>query len=158
MNSANRIDELSVGIKILDRDHREMSETIHELQADIAAGKEQTRTGLLLSKMAGLTLAHFTLEEGMMAATKFPGLAMHRRRHQRMMEEVRAFAARRNWDGSASNPNSLWFMTGWHSAHVGRDDLDFGLWLNGIDLDYPSNDNCAVTNSGDTGFGSDASS
>lgn len=158
MKSAARISELSVGVRILDCDHREMSGTVMEIQADELAGKERSRTHSLLRKLADFALVHFALEEGLMAAAKYPAMALHALKHQRMIEQIQATVARYRRRGFALNGPSLGLLDDWHTGHVQRDDLDFGLWLDEIDCRYTSNESCPEAKSGETGFGSEASS
>ena len=124
--------ELSVGVKMLDCDHRALFETIKELQTMTAGDVDPRRTGSLLRKLADFTLTHFALEEGMMAATKFSGMALHRLHHQRIAEHMAALAARYNRDGLALDNETLSLISELHANHVQQDDLHYGLWLNAI--------------------------
>ena len=133
MDLTNRNGTLSVGVKILDCDHREMSEAISELHAAAVTGKDRSRTGLLLRKLAHFTLTHFALEEGMMGATRYPGMAMHRLNHLSLMGHLGTLISLHDRDGLTLNPNSLGFLHEWHTAHVQNDDLHYGLWLNQVD-------------------------
>ena len=90
------------------------------------------RTSSLLSKLAEFTLTHFALEEGMMAATKFPGMALHRLHHQRLAEHAAALASRHKRGGLVLDSDSLSFLLELHANHVQQDDLHYGLWLNAI--------------------------
>jgi hemerythrin-like metal-binding protein len=110
-----------------------MSETINDILADLLAGKERARTGRHLSKLAAFALSHFALEEGIMAATKYPGTALHSLRHQQMMGEIRAFVVRYNRDRLPMNGMALNFVYQWHADHIEREDMSFGLWLSEID-------------------------
>ncbi len=158
MRSITGSGELTVGVRILDCDHRQMAETIMELQVEIAAGRRRGQAGLLLTRLAGFALVHFALEESMMAAAKYPGLDLHCLSHQRMMRQIRAMTLRRAGAGYAQGDCSLCLPVDWHSTHIENDDLDFGLWLNEIDRGYPSNDNCAAAHAGGAGLASDARS
>ncbi|MGA3373267.1 MAG: hemerythrin domain-containing protein [Terracidiphilus sp.] len=124
--------ELSVGVKILDCDHREMTEAIYEIQAAVTADRDPRRTESLLRKLAQFSLTHFALEEGMMAATRFPGLAPHRLNHQRMIERMKTFVSRQEGNGLTLDRNSLHLLAEIHAAHVEQDDLRYGLWLNAV--------------------------
>jgi hemerythrin len=124
--------ELSVGVKMLDCDHRTLFETINELQFLAASDADPLRTGSLLSKLADFTLTHFALEEEMMAATKFSGMALHRLHHQRLAEHATALASRYNRGGLGLDSQSLSFLLELHANHVKQDDLHYGLWLNAI--------------------------
>ena len=124
---------LSVGVRILDCDHREQAEAIDELQLAVMRGEDRNRTSLLLQRLADFTLSHFALEEGMMAATKYSGLAAHHLHHQRMMECLNAIQLRHKRDGMTMNDQALGYLQELHSTHVQSDDLHYGLWLNQVD-------------------------
>jgi hemerythrin len=121
-----------VGVRILDCDHREMSEMMIEIRADLMTGKERMRTGLLLRKLAKFSATHFALEEGMMAAVGYPGTALHSLRHQRLAEQMEAHRALYNRANSILNDNAIWSLTQAHIGHMEAEDLGFGLWLNGM--------------------------
>jgi hemerythrin-like metal-binding protein len=133
MELTARSGELSVGVTILDYDHREMSETIKELQSTVARDGDRSLTSRRLRRLADFTLAHFALEEGMMAVTKYPGRDLHRLHHQRMMQQVKTIAARCKQSSFLLDGSSLSFLQEWHSDHVQNDDLHYGLWLNAIE-------------------------
>jgi hemerythrin len=124
--------ELSVGVKMLDCDHRALFEIINELQTAAASDSDPRRTSSLLHKLAEFTLTHFALEEGMMVATKYPEMDLHRLHHQRITEQVAALASRYNQDDNALDSQSLSVLSDLHADHVQQDDLHYGLWLNAI--------------------------
>ena len=133
MDSMTNKGEMSVGVKMLDCDHRTLFETIKELQTMTAGDVDPRRTGSLLSQLADFTLTHFALEEGMMAATKFSGMALHRLHHQRLAEHVAALASHYNRGGLGMGSHSLSFLSELHANHVRQDDLHYGLWLNAVE-------------------------
>jgi hemerythrin len=109
-----------------------MSNTISELQTVGLTDEDQSRTGLLLRKLADFSLTHFALEEAMMAATKYPQFAQHRLNHQRMIEQMQAFTSSCKLGRITLNRNSLSFLSDLHTTHVQSDDMHYGLWLNVI--------------------------
>jgi len=115
---------------VFDREHLELVETINELQAAVDAGGERSAIGPLLSKLAKDTKAHFLSEEAMMAASKYPGLALHRMKHQRLLVQLNALLMRYARDDSTMNMHSLNFLRDWLNSHIQNDDLNFGLWQN----------------------------
>jgi hemerythrin len=125
--------ELSVGVKMLDCDHRALFETLKEIHAVAVADTDPRRTASLLRKLADFTLTHFALEEEMMLATKYPGIAMHRLHHQRITEQVAALVSRHNQGGMTLDSDLLGLLSGLHADHVQQDDLHYGLWLNTIE-------------------------
>jgi hemerythrin-like metal-binding protein len=124
--------ELSVGVKILDCDHRALFETIRELQAAARSDADPCHTSSLLHKLTEFALTHFALEEGMMLATKYPGMVLHRLHHQRLTEHVAVLASRHNRDGLPLNSEALSLISELHADHIQQDDLHYGLWLNAI--------------------------
>ncbi len=63
-------------IKVIDRDHREISDLLVEINFNVARDGDAGRRISSLRDTARATRSHFLLEEGMMEATKFPGLAL----------------------------------------------------------------------------------
>jgi len=122
--------ELSVGVRILDCDHREMAETLSAIRTTVERDEDRSRTAALLRKLAHFTRIHFALEESMMAATKYPGMARHRLQHQRLMEQMKVLVCRYQRGSLTLQPQSLGFLPESHTAHVEKDDLSFGVWLN----------------------------
>ena len=122
--------EQSVGVRLLDCDHRILLETINEIQNAVVADEGRRRTGALLRRLAGFTLTHFELEEEMMAATRYPELARHRREHKRVMEQMRELVARHSRRAGPLDRESLSILSKLHAGHVQDCDLRYGNWLN----------------------------
>jgi len=120
----------SVGVRFLDCDHRVLLETIHEIQKAVAADEGRRRAGALLHKLTDFTQVHFALEEEMMAATKYPELARHRREHKRMMERMRELVARHSRRGLPLDREALNLLSKLHATYMQDGDLRYGAWLN----------------------------
>jgi hemerythrin len=131
MNMTAGNSELCVGVRILDLDHREMSETLNELRTALVRNEDRSRTCALLRKLTNFTVLHFALEEGMMVSTKYPGVALHRLNHQRMIKQMKAMVTQFGQGSLSMNRLSLRLLAESHAVHVGNDDLDYGFWVNG---------------------------
>ena len=123
---------LSVGVRILDRDHRQMAEVIHDLKAATLANRDLSLTLPLLRKLAHFTMNHFAFEEDMMQTTRYPGMAVHRLNHRYLMGKLGALIAHHDRRNLPLASSSLRFLHEWHIGHVHSDDLHYGLWLNAI--------------------------
>jgi len=132
LDIATRNKALRIGVRLLDCDHRELSETIDEIQSAAVSDVDRRRTDQLLRKLANLTSNHFALEEGMMAATGYPGMTLHLLNHQLMWDQLKSLAFHGKRDNSPLYPESLSFLSELHVTHVRNDDLKFGYWLNEI--------------------------
>ena len=130
MNLATGSHETSVGVRLLDLDHRELATTINDLQTAVLQNQDRSLTGPLLVKLTNFSLTHFSLEEGMMSATKYPGMEAHQVHHQQMMEQLGALVLLCKESGAALDGQALNFLTEWHALHLENHDLRFGHWLN----------------------------
>ncbi len=124
--------ELVVGVRILDCDHREMTEAIMELQTAVEKEVDRSRTNALLRRLAHFTFTHFALEEGMMDATQYPGVNLHSHRHQHMLSQIREIIASHRRGSMELNRDALGSLLEAHSSHVQYDDLLYGHWLNKV--------------------------
>jgi hemerythrin-like metal-binding protein len=127
--------------KVIDRDHREISDLLVEINFVVARDGDAGRRIHNLRDLARATRSHFLLEEAIMDASKFPGLALHRMRHKWMLGQIWQLA---NYWGKEKNAltrepiDLLWES---HTAHVESEDRSYGLWLHGtcreIERDRP---------------------
>jgi hemerythrin-like metal-binding protein len=131
MEQVRQENGLSVGVKMMDRDHMELSEMVLELNLDAAAGKPWDRTGRLLKDMARALGSHFSMEQTMMESTRYPGATIHRLRHEWMIDQMRVLATRCKKDGVEANRILLELLSESHFAHMQTEDFRYGLWLNG---------------------------
>lgn len=121
--------ESSVGVGILDCDHRELHEAFRELHAEIATGWKRSQVGHLLRGLTNFSLLHFALEEGMMEAVHYPMLNRHRTHHRHMMQEMNLVVSLYLEDGVIPDHRWLSSVATSTNTHVEVDDLYFGSWL-----------------------------
>lgn len=126
---ASKGHELSIGVSILDSDHREISETLNELRSEALAGSRRGHVREILSKLEKFTLLHFALEEAMMTATHYPQIETHRSNHLRHIEQLNLLALKLDRDGVMPNREELSLLPQIHTGHIGKDDLRYGHWL-----------------------------
>ncbi len=75
--------DFSVGVHSLDTDHKLLISLMRQLEGAFAVDDEQQYVTVLsiLNALLDYTDYHFTREESMMAAVRFPGLVAHRAAH-----------------------------------------------------------------------------
>ena len=124
-----------LGITVIDCDHQFISELLLEINFNAAKEGDPRRQIRRLKQLAHLTRSHFRLEEGMIAAARYPGLAVHSLRHEWMMEQIRRLAA--YWSGkkNAMTREPMGLLWESHTAHMESEDRAFGLWLDVMNLD-----------------------
>src|ERR1039457_5895553 len=124
-----------LGITVIDRDHQFISELLLEINFNAAKEGDPRRQIRRLKQLAHLTRSHFRLEEGMMAAARYPGLAVHTLRHEWMMEQIRRLAAYFTGQKNAMTREPMGLLWESHTAHMESEDRAFGLWLDVMNLD-----------------------
>jgi len=120
-----------LGIEIIDRDHREISELLVEINFSAARDGDVGRRMRSLRDLACATRSHFLLEEWMMDAAKYPGLDVHRMRHAWMLEEIGRLARYWGQEKSAPTREPMGLLWQSHIEHVETEDRAYGLWLGG---------------------------
>jgi hemerythrin len=94
-----------LGIQVIDRDHREISELLVEINFNAARDGE------------------------------FPGLALHRMRHKWMLGQIWQLANYWGLQKNALTREPIGLLWESHTAHVVREDGAYGLWLDGSGRD-----------------------
>jgi len=120
----------SVGVNALDGQHTVLFGLVNDLHAAMMKGQAQSLTGPLLRKLVEYTHTHFSDEERMMAAARYPGLADHRTKHRELIKEVEEYAARFESGEVALNIQLLNFLRDWLSNHILKVDHEYGPCLN----------------------------
>jgi len=120
----------SVGVKALDDQHTILFGLLNDLHSAMMKGEAQRVTGPLLRKLVNYTHTHFTSEEKMMEATEYPGLAAHRAQHRELMNQVQDYSARFERVEVTLSFKLLIFLRDWLTAHIEKDDRQYGPWLN----------------------------
>ncbi|MDA8391183.1 MAG: bacteriohemerythrin [Gammaproteobacteria bacterium] len=116
---------LSVGIDVIDSQHKRIVEYINEL-SDAMGRKDRTAVGAILDGMIDYTLTHFTFEESLMERAGYPILREHKLVHEsfakRMREHKKHFT-----DGGDVTRQLFADLQMWLTNHIKRDDKDYAL-------------------------------
>jgi hemerythrin len=119
----------SVGIPVMDAQHKRMAELINKFQADVRDGAETKRLGLLMEALAALSLEHFESEEQLMEGIGYPSLEKHRVEHKVLLERLGEFSKRLEAEQKISSSESLLFFRAWILDHIQKHDRDYGVFL-----------------------------
>ena len=119
--------DLSVGIEIIDNQHKRIVEYINQLhEARIRQDKEAISQ--VIEELVDYTLSHFSFEESMMEEAHYRFLAPHKRVHElfvrRVAEYQQRFKLGENVEvvaGDMQNTLITWLMN-----HIKREDMDYG--------------------------------
>jgi hemerythrin-like metal-binding protein len=120
----------SVGVQALDTQHTVLIGILNDLHAAMMKGQAQSLTGPLLRKLVDYTRTHFSAEEGMLTASKYPGLNEHKAKHRDLIKQVEDYAARYDRGEITLNLHLLNFLRDWLTNHIQKTDREYGPWLN----------------------------
>jgi hemerythrin len=119
----------SIGIKFVDDQHAGLFDSLNELHAAMLKGQEKSVTGPLLQDLMAYTRSHFSAEESMLARAKYPDLAAHRLKHQKLTAEVAEYAERYKRGEAALSVPLIHFLRDWLTQHILREDRAYSAWL-----------------------------
>lgn len=123
-------DSYSVGVKMLDDQHKGLVSVLNELHAAMMGGKAKDITGPLLRSLVKYTEQHFTAEEALLTRSNYPRLAEHKTHHQGLTRQVLEFAGRFERGEISLTVQLLTFLRDWLTNHILKEDHQYGPWLN----------------------------
>jgi hemerythrin-like metal-binding protein len=119
----------SVGVQKIDSQHTVLFTILNDLHAAMMKGQAQSLTGPLLHKLADYTQTHFSEEEAMMAAAKFPGLAAHKLKHRELVKQVEDYVLRYDKGEITLNLQLLNFLRDWLTNHIQKTDKEYSPFM-----------------------------
>lgn len=125
-------DEYSVGLRVVDNDHKDLVNTVNALHDAITSGSERSEIGRIIGTLAQYVDEHFAREEALMEANEYPDLADHKCTHRYLARQV--YAIRTIF---ASKPQQidpaklLRFLRDWLTSHILEEDRKYVPYLRG---------------------------
>jgi hemerythrin len=124
-------DNLSVGVKVLDDDHKRLVGMINELHDGIMLGRARDVLGSVLDGLVKYTETHFAREEHFFAQTGYRGRAAHKREHQNLTKRVKDLQAHySSGEPLALSLETIDFLKTWLVTHIQGSDKKYGPHLN----------------------------
>jgi hemerythrin-like metal-binding protein len=114
----------------MDDQHANIIELMSELRFVLANGADRKRIDKLMSDLIHSARLHFKSEEHLMAQYKFPGLAVHRAEHGRILSRLDGSAHRLHHGDPVERDELVLFMYNWFVDQVKGFDKQYGVWLN----------------------------
>jgi len=115
---------------MMDRDHVEITGMVLELNDQALGGTPWDPAGRTLRELIRAMVSYFSLEQAMMDMAEYPQAAIHRLRHEWMIDQMRVLLAHSRESGLTENEPLLELLSESHYAHMHTEDLRFGLWMN----------------------------
>jgi hemerythrin-like metal-binding protein len=124
-------EKMSVGVAVLDDDHKRLVALLNDLHYGIAAGHGTERLGSVLDGLVEYTGTHFAREEEFFARTGYPASAEHIQEHRTLTRLVLDIQARYNKGlFNALSLEVMDFLKNWLADHVQGSDKKYEAFLN----------------------------
>lgn len=124
-------ESLSIGVELIDEQHKKWIEYIHNVQAAIEAHQGMTQIANTLDFLSDYTQFHFSTEEKAMSETRYPELESHRARHEELKETLDTLIEDFKEDGVTEKLSEATgtFLGNWLRKHIREVDQAFAAFL-----------------------------
>lgn len=123
-------DEYSVGIEMIDNDHRKLLNLINEFQTAVfyRTGKEFEEQAF--DALVDYTRTHFRREEDLMKEHGYPGFEAHQAEHRKMIEQVEASLVQYQSEGRhVPLKRTVVYLREWLIDHINGTDQAYSGFL-----------------------------
>jgi len=126
-------DKFSVGIDVIDADHKVLVDLIDQLHGAFVNGNLDETVNSVLAALVDYTEYHFAREEAMLAAAGYAELAAHKRAHAALRHQLDEIYDRfLSGDASGKMGNEvLAFLHDWLYFHILEQDKGYQTALTG---------------------------
>ena len=124
-------EKMSVGVKVLDDDHKKLVSMLNELHDGLQAGHGKEALGKILDGLINYTKIHFGREEQFFAKTAYADSAAHKKEHDELTRQV--IDVQQKYKSGAVSTLSLEvmnFLKNWLIQHIQGSDKKYGPHLN----------------------------
>ncbi len=111
-------DDMSVGVRELDSQHRRLIGMINMLTLAMLTGRGQERQRAVVDAMLDYAAVHFAAEERYMKELGFPGYEAHRREHAQFTGKALELKTRALRDGFTLTLEIVDYLSDWLDRHI----------------------------------------
>jgi hemerythrin len=123
---------LSVGIAVIDEDHKKLVAMVNQLYDAVQAGHGKDALGKTLDGLIDYTVMHFAREEKFFQETGYPDAVAHKKEHADLTKQVLDVQAKyRSGATSTLSLEVMTFLKNWLVKHIQGSDRKYGPHLNG---------------------------
>ena len=123
-------DEYSVGIKVLDDDHKKLISLLNQFKTAYDYHTSEEFEQQALKSLIDYTKFHFKREEELLELHNYPDYEDHKQQHQVMIGEVERFVEKYNQQGHEALDEVSSFLSNWLINHINGTDKQYGGFLN----------------------------
>jgi hemerythrin-like metal-binding protein len=123
-------EDLTVGVAVVDADHRKLFDLVNYLYDSMVAGKSKPEIEDFINSLIIYTKQHFSREEAFFEETGYPDRAAHKREHDELLAQI--LHARDDFKTGTPAKASLemiGFVNKWMIGHIKSSDLRYAPHL-----------------------------
>lgn len=120
----------SVGVAIIDNQHKRLVNIVNELNDALGAGKGKDVLSKVLFELVQYVNTHFKTEEEYMVKYSYDEYEQHRYEHEKLTDEVKRFYEDFNNGKAVLSIQIMNFLRNWLMDHILIKDKRFGKFLN----------------------------
>ncbi len=118
-------DDLSVGIKVYDDEHKQLVYFINRLDNALQIRSTQKTMEDILSGLVNYTRIHFRHEEEAMLKFEYPDYVKHKKEHDNLTSKVSEFDERLKSGKSVFSLELMNFLSNWLINHIQKTDMSY---------------------------------
>jgi len=128
-------EELSVGIALLDEEHKQLVSLLNEFYDAVEAGEAKDVLGNILDRLIQYARFHFESEEQLLQQSGYADYAAHKKLHEDLTRQLlRAQEKCKNGATAALSAEIMLFFKNWLLNHILGTDKKYGPPLNSIGI------------------------
>lgn len=116
---------LSVGVEIIDKEHKVLVDTLNDLHDAMMKGQAKDVTGPILRNLLEYTRNHFSHEEAMLAKAGYTGLETHKLQHRELTRKVEGYIDRFERGDITLSLHLMQFLRDWLTRHIQKVDRQY---------------------------------
>lgn len=122
-------EEMSVGVEVLDNDHKKILALLNRLEEAIESGKEDLVMEDTFRELISYIINHFKREEDFLENSDYPELALHKKSHDALSARlVKVMTAYEKGDNEAPQM-LLKIMSDWFMKHILITDMKYSSYI-----------------------------
>ncbi len=124
----------SVGVDLIDDQHKKLIELINELQEAQQSGMASLLMEDVFNRLVEYTVYHFSTEEQLFKDHNYPGAKLHNNEHEEFVNKINYLKYQAQDGNLLITLKTLDFLKDWLINHVLGGDQEFGAFINELEL------------------------
>ena len=122
-------DSLSVGVSMMDAQHKRLVEMVNRIYDAMRTSKGDQAVQQILLDLANYTLTHFAAEETLMRRAQYPGLNAHLALHKALIDQVQQMMGNFKAGKMIATVSLATFLKDWLVQHIQKEDRQYGVFI-----------------------------